>query len=135
MTYIIAEIGNNHNGSIQKAKLLTQEAARIGVDAIKTQSFRGLDIVSPTIKMSDLPEWDNGEFEYWYQFAESLALPLEDHQELIDFTHKKGLNFITTPVSIDILPLTLLELGALSTSHLIPAESTKFVPSEPLKTK
>ena len=103
MTYIIAEIGNNHNGSIKKAKLLVKEAVNSRVDAIKTQSFRGLDIVSPKVLMSDIPDWDDGKFKYWYQFAEDLALPLEDHQELINFTNSLDIDFITTPVSVEIL--------------------------------
>tara|TARA_B100002019_G_scaffold131625_1_gene113092 strand:- start:10677 stop:11684 length:1008 start_codon:yes stop_codon:yes gene_type:complete len=103
MTYVIAEIGNNHNGSIKKAKQLVKEAVNSGVDAIKTQSFRGLDIVSPKVLMSDLPDWDDGKFKYWYQFAEDLALPLENHQELIDFTNSLSVDFITTPVSVEIL--------------------------------
>ena len=49
MTYIIAEIGNNHNGSIEEAKRITLEAYKSGADAVKVQSFRGLDIVSPKV--------------------------------------------------------------------------------------
>ena len=92
MTYIIAEIGNNHNGSLEKAKLLVNEAINSGADAIKTQSFRGLDIVSPRVLMSDLPDWDDGKFKYWYQFIEDFALPLENHQELIDYTNSFDLS-------------------------------------------
>ncbi len=103
MTYIIAEIGNNHNGSIEKAKLLVNEAVNSGADAIKTQSFRGLDIVTPEVLMSDLPDWDDGKFKYWYQFIEDFALPLENHQELIDYTNSFNIDFITTPVSVEIL--------------------------------
>tara|TARA_B100000989_G_scaffold277662_1_gene238803 strand:+ start:7095 stop:8102 length:1008 start_codon:yes stop_codon:yes gene_type:complete len=103
MTYIIAEIGNNHNGSIEEAKRITKEAYKSGANAVKTQSFRGLDIVSPKVLATDIPDWDAGGFEYWYQFAESIALPLEDHQELIDYSISLGLDFITTPVSVEIL--------------------------------
>ncbi len=103
MTYVIAEIGNNHNGSLVKAKELVALAATTGADAVKIQSFTGLDIVTPTIKTSEYPEWDSGKFEYWYQYVDSLALPLSDHQELIDFTNSFGMDFITTPVSPSIL--------------------------------
>ena len=103
MTYIIAEIGNNHNGSIDEAKKLALKARDSGADAIKIQSFRGLDIVSPKVLTADLPEWNTGNFKYWYEFAESIALPLNDHQDLIDYTISIGLDFITTPVSIEIL--------------------------------
>ena len=103
MTFVIAEIGNNHNGSLGKAKELVAKAAEAGADAIKTQSFRGLDIVAPNVLTSQYPEWDTGGYKYWYEFAESVALPLEEHQELIDFTNELKLDFITTPVSSDIV--------------------------------
>ena len=38
--FIIAEIGNNHEGSFQQAKRLIKEAAKTGVDAVKFQTFQ-----------------------------------------------------------------------------------------------
>ena len=38
-TTIIAEIGVNHNGSIKIAKKLIRIAKKIGMDAVKFQSF------------------------------------------------------------------------------------------------
>ncbi|CAI8349690.1 MAG: N,N'-diacetyllegionaminic acid synthase [Cellvibrionales bacterium UBA7375] len=99
MTYIVAEIGNNHNGSLSQAKKLVSMAARSGVDAVKFQSFRGIDISTPKLKVSDYKGWEAIGFEYWYEFADSVSLPLEEHQEIIDFTHEFGIDFITTPVS------------------------------------
>ena len=103
MTYTIAEIGNNHNGSIEKFLTLIASAAEAGADAIKTQSFRGLDIVAPNVLSSEYPEWDSGGYKYWYEFADSIALPLDDHQTAIDYTHSLNLDFITTPVSAEIV--------------------------------
>ena len=37
--FIIAEIGNNHEGSFSTAKKLITEAANAGVDAVKFQMF------------------------------------------------------------------------------------------------
>lgn len=37
--FIIAEIGNNHEGSLVNAKKLIKLAARAGVDAVKFQTF------------------------------------------------------------------------------------------------
>ena len=39
-TYIIAEAGVNHNGKINLAKKLIDQASKIGADAIKFQSFK-----------------------------------------------------------------------------------------------
>ena len=38
--FIIAEIGNNHEGSFQQAKRLIKEATKTGVDAVKFQTFQ-----------------------------------------------------------------------------------------------
>ena len=35
--YVIAEIGHNHQGSLEQAKQLIAEAAACGADAVKTQ--------------------------------------------------------------------------------------------------
>jgi len=37
--FIVAEIGNNHEGSFKIAKKLINEAATVGVDAVKFQTF------------------------------------------------------------------------------------------------
>ena len=44
MTFTIAEIGINHNGNIDIAKKLIDEAANVGFDAVKFQK-RTIDIV------------------------------------------------------------------------------------------
>ena len=38
-TYVIAEIGLNHNGDIELAKKIIESAARAGVDAVKFQTY------------------------------------------------------------------------------------------------
>ena len=103
MTYIIAEIGNNHNGSIKKCMKLFDAASSSGAHAVKIQSFTGKDIVSPEIKSSVYKNWDSKGFEYWYEFLDSIALPLSDHQTAIDYANELGLDFITTPVTPNIL--------------------------------
>jgi N,N'-diacetyllegionaminate synthase len=105
--YIIAEIGNNHNGSVDKAIELIDMAAAAGADAVKFQSFSGLDIVAPNVRADAYPGWNVQEYEFWYQFLDSIALPLEVHQRVIDHAHARGVDFITTPVSPRIV--TILE--------------------------
>ena len=103
MTYFIAEIGNNHNGSVEKCLRLFDAAAKTGADAVKIQSFTGKDIVSPNIKSEVYSNWNSKGFEYWYQFLDSIALPLHDHQTAIDYANELGMDFITTPVSTEII--------------------------------
>ena len=47
---IVAEIGNNHEGSFSLAKKLIDEAAKAGVDAVKFQTFQTKTFVAPTQK-------------------------------------------------------------------------------------
>ena len=43
--FIIAEAGVNHNGDLEIAKGLVDEAVKAGVDAVKFQTFRAENIV------------------------------------------------------------------------------------------
>ena len=47
-TYIIAEAGVNHNGSIDLALEMISKAKSIGVDCIKFQTFKTNKIVTKT---------------------------------------------------------------------------------------
>ena len=46
-TFIVAEIGNNHEGSFKIASKLIEEAKKAGVDAVKFQTFKTEDFISP----------------------------------------------------------------------------------------
>ena len=43
-TFVVAEAGINHNGSVKIAKKMIDEAIKIGVDAIKFQTFNSKNI-------------------------------------------------------------------------------------------
>ena len=46
-TFIIAEIGNNHEGNISNAKKLIKLASKAGVDAVKFQTFVTDKFINP----------------------------------------------------------------------------------------
>lgn len=98
-TFIIAEIGNNHNGCAKTAIELVDAAAQCGVDAVKFQTFRGIDIVTPLVLSSEYPEWKVDGFTRWIDFLDSIALPLDAHAEVMAHARKKGLIFFSTPTS------------------------------------
>lgn len=97
--FIIAEIGNNHNGSVKTARELIDIAAEAKVDAVKFQTFSGQDIVTPLVEASEYKGWDVAGFDYWYQFLDTIALPLAEHKEVFDYAIAKGLIPFSTPTS------------------------------------
>jgi len=70
-TYIIAEIGINHNGSMETAKKLIDMAALSGCDAVKFQK-RNPDVCVPAHqkgKMRDTPWGTMTYIEYKYRMV------------------------------------------------------------------
>ena len=47
-TFFIAEIGVNHNGKLSLAKRMILSAKKSGADAVKFQTFKAEELVSPT---------------------------------------------------------------------------------------
>jgi sialic acid synthase SpsE len=82
--FIIAEIGNNHEGNFNTAKKLIKAAASTGVDAVKFQTFITDDFVS-----LDHPSYERlKKFEFTHQ----------QFLKLKKFANKQQLNFISTPL-------------------------------------
>ena len=82
-TYIIAEIGINHRGSLDVAKELIDSAVNAGVDAVKFQ---------PYLTEQSAP---NGNDEV-FQILKDLELPFEAFKELKDYAAKYSIDFFST---------------------------------------
>lgn len=96
-TFIIAEIGTNHNQRKDKAKKLIDIAAKSNVDAVKFQIYHPQDIVSEEIKVDDYGLSDIYNETYWYNVLENhLKTPVEWFPDLSDYAHSLGLNVIAT---------------------------------------
>lgn len=83
-TFIIAEIGNNHEGNFNNAKKLIKAAANAGVDAVKFQTFITNDFVS-----LDHPS---------FQRLKKFELTHQQFLKLKKFANNQKLNFISTPL-------------------------------------
>jgi len=90
-TYIIAEIGINHNGSIRLAKRLIKQAHKSGADAVK---FQKRDIESVYTKEElDVPRespWGTTNREQ----KEGLEFSIEQYKRLKEYSESMGLDFI-----------------------------------------
>jgi len=86
-TFIIAEIGNNHEGSFNVACKLIQEAKKAGVDAVKFQTFKTEDFISPHDKKR-------------FKKLKKFELSYEQFEKLSIIKKKNKLKFISTPLDI-----------------------------------
>jgi N,N'-diacetyllegionaminate synthase len=104
-TYIIAEAGVNHNGSIELAKKLVDVAASSGVDAVKFQTFKTENLVSVNAKKAEYQKETTDATESQFQMIKKLELDSEAHTELIAYCAKKNITFLSTPFDLDSIQL------------------------------
>lgn len=111
---IIAEAGVNHNGSLEIAKKLVDKAVEAGVDIIKFQTFKAEKLVSKSAKQADYQKKNNSNNadDSQYNMLKKLELSKQDHQELVDYCKKKGIQFWSTAFDPDSIEyLHTLNLG------------------------
>ncbi|OBT24232.1 N-acetylneuraminate synthase family protein [Vibrio splendidus] len=103
--YFIADIGANHNGNLEKAKELIYLAAEAGAHAAKFQHFKAETIVSKhgfenlTGGQSHQDKWKKSVFEVY----KDASINLEWTQTLVDTCKDAGVEFFTSPYSLDLV--------------------------------
>lgn len=99
---IIAEAGVNHNGSLDLAKKLIDEAAIAGVDFIKFQTFKAEKLVSRSAKQAEYQQRNIGKTgDSQYTMLKHLELNANQHEELIAYCQKKNIQFFSTAFDMD----------------------------------
>jgi len=96
-TYIIAEAGVNHNGSIDTARRLIDVAAGAGADAVKFQSFRAEKLASAQAPKAAYQRATTDGQESQIDMLRNLQLSLEQHDAIFDHCEKVGIQFLSTP--------------------------------------
>ena len=91
-TYLIAEIGVNHNGKIKEAIDLIDNISNSGFDAVKMQ-FRSCDTYSNIKSNNDI---DLGT-EYILSELDRVRLSYDQEKKIIEHIKRKKLDFIGTP--------------------------------------
>jgi len=94
-TYIIAEIGVNHNGIPQLAFELIDIAADAGVDAVKFQK-RKLDNLYPQKYLDNVNAGEKS-LRYLLPILQRVELPESTYREIAEHCKKKGVTFLCTP--------------------------------------
>lgn len=102
-TFIIAEIGNNHNGDFERAKLMVDKAVEMGADCAKFQ-IRQMNEVYRSKSLEKSGE-DLGT-EYIIDLLNRFELTVDQQRELAAYCQLKGILYMCTPwdkTSVDIL--------------------------------
>ena len=105
--YVIAEMSANHNGSLENAKRIIEQAKACGADAVKLQTYR-----------PDTITLDGDSEEFWirgglwdgkslYQLYEEAHMPWEWHAPLFDHAREVGITIFSSP--FDDTAIELLE--------------------------
>lgn len=98
---IIAEAGVNHNGSIELAKRLADEAKLAGADIVKFQTAKPENLVSKSARMAEYQKENTGKDESQYAMLKRLMLPFEAYDEIFDYCNKIGIMPLSTPFDIE----------------------------------
>ena len=88
-TIIVAEAGVNHNGKLNIAKKLIDEAKLAGADYVKFQTFKAEKLVTKNAKMAAYQVKNLKSNINQYQMLKKLELSNDDHYELIRYCKKK----------------------------------------------
>jgi N,N'-diacetyllegionaminate synthase len=100
-TFIIAEAGVNHNGSIDIAKKMIEVAKECGADAIKFQTFKAENIISKFAPKAEYQKKTTEKNESQLEMVKKLELSFEDFVELKKYCDEIGIMFMSTPFDFE----------------------------------
>lgn len=100
-TVIIAEAGVNHNGDINLAKKLIDEAAAAQADFVKFQTFKTEDLVSINAKKAQYQISNTKNNDTQFNMLKALELSKDDHLTLINYCISKKIGFLSSAFTIE----------------------------------
>lgn len=103
--YIIAEIGINHNGSVDLAKKLIDGAVFAGCDAVKFQK-RTPEIATPKDQWNIERDTPWGRMTY-IEYRHKVELSKSDYQEIDLYCKQKGIHWFASPWDLPSLEFLL----------------------------
>ncbi len=106
-TFIIAEAGVNHNGNIDFAYRLIDEAVKAGADAVKFQTAVPELVMTEYATKAEYQITNTGEAGSQIEMAKKIHLPLEAYKELKEYCEKSNIIFLSTPFDMKSLELLL----------------------------
>ncbi|MDY6937251.1 MAG: N-acetylneuraminate synthase family protein [Cyanobacteriota bacterium] len=96
-SYIIAEIGSNHGGSLERSKEFASACAEAGANAVKFQSWSARKLQN----IKDLTSEGQLHESKVIPILEKYEVPESWHSELAAYCRSLGVDFLSTPFDID----------------------------------
>ena len=124
-TIIIAEAGVNHNGSIKLAKKLIDVAQKAGADYVKFQTFDVDHLILKNTKTATYQKKNLNKNISQYSMLKKYQLSYKHHKDLIDYSKKKKIKFLST--AFDIKSLNLLQSFKLDYIKIPSGEITNYL--------
>ena len=101
MTYVIAEIGVNHNNNINISKKIIDFCVKEKVNAVKFQTFKAEKSCTEKYPKGKLSIKNQNDKESHFKMLKKLELNEKDHKYLLTYCKKKGIDFISTPYDVE----------------------------------
>ena len=105
--FIIAEVGVNHNGDIDIAKQMIDEAKKAGADCVKFQTFKGEEFVSDPKQTYTYKSQGEEVTESMLAMFKRYEFNKDEWIELIDYCKKREIVFSSTAQNISDLDFLL----------------------------
>lgn len=108
-TFIIAEAGVNHNGSIELAERLVDLAVEAGANAVKFQTFKTELCLTKAVHRAKYQQKD-GESNTQYDLVKALELSYDNFRHLSGYCKRKNITFLSTAFDLPSLKFLVDEL-------------------------
>lgn len=108
--FIIAEVGVNHNGNIDLAYKLVDEAVLAGADAVKFQTFKSEKLTTKQASLANYQVASGVAEDSQFEMLKNLELSYEDHFELKEYCEEKNIIFLSTAFDHESLDFLLNDL-------------------------
>lgn len=112
-TYIIAEAGVNHNGSLDLAYKLIDAALYCGADAVKFQTFKTEHLVTRHAPKASYQIKNSGSSSHQYDMLKELEFSDTCWLKIIGYANERGMKILSTPFDGDSLKF-LVSVACLS---------------------
>ncbi len=120
-TFIIAEIGNNHNGSMDLAKKLVDAAKKAGVSAVKFQT-KDIETAFDQELLNKPYMGPNSFGDTYREHKEAIEFDYNQHKEIFEYSVNAGVMPFSTPFdykSVEMLEKLNVYLYKVSSFHVV----------------